>query len=109
VRVTLSDFLEKWDACCTEMRQVHRAGDKLFIDYSGQTMPIIEAATGEVHRVEIFVAVLGASSYTYAGASLSQQLPDWIASHVRCFEYMGYLFYLAQMRMSRDDMYYVVL
>ncbi len=71
------------------MRQVHRAGDKLFIDYSGQTMPIIEAATGEVHRAQIFVAVLGASSYTYAEASLSQQLPDWIASHVRCFEYMG--------------------
>ena len=71
------------------MRQVHRAGDKLFIDYSGQTMPIIEAATGEVHRAQIFVAVLGASSYTFAEASLSQQLPDWIASHVRCFEYMG--------------------
>ncbi len=71
------------------MRQVHRAGDKLFIDYSGQTVPVIEAATGEVHRAEIFVAVLGASSYTYAEASLSQQLPDWIASHVRCFEYMG--------------------
>jgi len=71
------------------MRQLHRAGDKLFIDYSGQSMPIIEAATGEVHRAQIFVAVLGASSYTYAEASLSQQLPDWIASHVRCFEYMG--------------------
>ena len=71
------------------MRQVHRAGEKLFIDYSGHTMPIIDAATGEVRRAEIFVTVLGASSYTYAEASLSQQLPDWIASHVRCFEYMG--------------------
>lgn len=71
------------------MRQVHRAGDKLFIDYAGQGVPIIDAPTGEVHRAQIFVAVLGASSYTYAEASLTQQLPDWIASHVRCFEYMG--------------------
>jgi transposase len=71
------------------MRQVHRAGEKLFIDYSGQTMPIIDAASGEIHRAEIFVAVLGASAYTYAEATLSQQLPDWIASHVRCFEFLG--------------------
>jgi len=71
------------------MRQIHRAGDKLFIDYAGQSVAIIDAATGEIHRAQIFVAVLGASSYTYAEASLTQQLPDWIASHVRCFEYMG--------------------
>jgi transposase len=71
------------------MRQIHRAGDKLFIDYAGQSVPIIDAATGEIHRAQIFVAVLGASSYTYAEASLTQQLPDWIASHVRCFEFMG--------------------
>lgn len=71
------------------MRQVHRAGEKLFIDYSGYTVPIINAATGEIRQAEIFVAVLGASSYTYAEASWSQQLPDWIASHVRCFEFMG--------------------
>lgn len=71
------------------MRQVHRAGDKLFIDYSGQTVPIIDAATGEVHRAQIFVAVLGASSYTYAEATMTQQLPGWIASHVRCFEFLG--------------------
>jgi transposase len=71
------------------MRQVHRAGEKLFIDYSGQTVPIIDAATGEVHRAQIFVAVLGASSYTYAEATLTQQLPDWIGSHVRCLEFLG--------------------
>ena len=52
-------------------------------------MPIIDAGTGEIRRAEIFVAVLGASSYTYAEATWSQQLPDWIASHVRCFEFMG--------------------
>jgi transposase len=71
------------------MRQVHRAGDKLFIDYSGQTVPLIDAASGEIQRAQIFVAVLGASSYTYAEATFTQQLPDWIASHVRCFEFMG--------------------
>lgn len=71
------------------MRQVHRAGDKLFIDYSGHTVGIIDGATGEIRRAEIFVAVLGASCYTYAEASWSQQLPDWIGSHVRCFEFLG--------------------
>jgi transposase len=71
------------------MRQVHRAGDKLFIDYSGHTVGIIDSATGEIRRAEIFVAVLGASCYTYAEASCSQQLPDWIGSHVRCFEFLG--------------------
>ena len=65
------------------MRQLHRAGDKLFIDYAGQNVPIIDAATGEIHRAQIFVAVLGASSYTYAEASLTQQLPDWIACSFR--------------------------
>jgi len=70
------------------MRQVHRAGDKLFIDYSGQTVALIDALSGEIRQAEIFVAVLGASSYVYAEATLSQQLPDWIASHVRCFEFM---------------------
>jgi transposase len=71
------------------MRQVHRAGEKLFIDYSGQTVSLIDAATGEIHRAQIFVAVLGASSYTYAEATMTQQLPDWIGSHVRLFEFLG--------------------
>ncbi len=71
------------------MRQVHRAGDKLFIDYSGDTVPIIDGASGEIRRAEIFVAVLGASGYVYAEATSTQQLPDWIASHVRTFEFMG--------------------
>ena len=70
------------------MRQVHRAGDKLFIDYSGDTVGIINGATGEIRKAEIFVAVLGASSYVYAEATWSQQLPDWIGSHVRCFEFL---------------------
>jgi transposase len=71
------------------MRQVHRAGDKLSIDYPGDTVPIINAGSGGIRRAEIFVAVLGASSYTFAEATWSQQLPDWIASHVRCFEFIG--------------------
>jgi transposase len=60
------------------MRQVHRAGDKLFIDYSGDTLPIIDAASGEIRRAELFIAVLGASNYTFAEANWTQQLPDWI-------------------------------
>jgi transposase len=71
------------------MRQVHRAGDKLFIDYCGNSVPIIDAGSGEIRSAQIFVAVLGASSYTYAEASFSQSLPDWIGSHIRTFEFLG--------------------
>ncbi len=71
------------------MRQVHRAGEKLFVDYAGQTMPIINPDTGEVRFAQIFVAVLGASNYTFAEATLSQKLPDWLGSHVRAFEFLG--------------------
>lgn len=69
------------------MRQHHKAGEKLFIDYAGQKIPITDPKTSEVRPAEMFVAVLGASNYTYAEASLTQQLPDWIGSHVRTFEY----------------------
>ncbi|MCP4204977.1 MAG: IS21 family transposase, partial [bacterium] len=71
------------------MRQQHKAGEKLFVDYCGQTVPITDPATGETHQAEIFVAVLGASNYTYAEATRSQKLPDWIGSHVRTFEFLG--------------------
>ena len=70
------------------MRQVHRAGDKLFIDYSGDTVAIIDAASGAIRFAEIFVAALGASSYVYAEATWTQQLPDWIGSHIRTFEHL---------------------
>ena len=63
------------------MRQTHHAGDKCFVDYAGQKPRLIEAATGEVTEVELFVAVLGASNYTYAEATRTQQIPDWLASH----------------------------
>jgi transposase len=69
------------------MRQDHRAGEKMFVDYAGQTVPIIDPATGEIHQAQIFVAVLGASNYTFAEATWSQSLPDWINSHVRAFSF----------------------
>ncbi len=71
------------------MRQEHRAGEKLFVDYAGQTVPIIDRTTGEERQAQIFVAVLGASNYTYAEATWTQGLPDWIASHMRTFRYLG--------------------
>jgi transposase len=71
------------------MRQVHKAGEKLFVDYAGHTVPITDRRTGEVLFAEIFVAVLGASSYLYCEATWSQGLPDWIGSHIRAFEFFG--------------------
>lgn len=72
------------------MRQTHLAGEKLFVDYCGQTMPIVDPDTGEMTcRAQIFVAVLGASNYTFAEATRSQQLEDWIMSHKRAFEFFG--------------------
>lgn len=71
------------------MRQAHVAGDKMFVDYSGKKARVVDAATGEVHDVELFVATLGASNLTYAEATYTQRGPDWIASHVRAFEYFG--------------------
>ena len=71
------------------MRQTHKAGDKLFIDYVGDTVPIIDRLTGEIRPAQIFVAVMGASNYAYAEATWTQSLPDWISSHVRAFRYFG--------------------
>ncbi len=71
------------------MRQVHLAGEKLFVDYAGRTMEVIDGITGEISTVQIFVAVLGASSYTYAEATYTQSLPDWIGSHARAFAFLG--------------------
>lgn len=71
------------------MRQDHRAGEKLFVDYAGKKPEIVNPQTGEVSSVELFVAVLGASNLTYAEATLTQRGPDFIASHVRAFRYLG--------------------
>ncbi len=71
------------------MRQSHRAGEKLFVDYSGKRPCYIDPVSGEVIFAELFVGVLGASNYTYAEATRTQQGPDWIASHQRAFAFLG--------------------
>jgi transposase len=71
------------------MRQVHRGGEKAFVDFAGQRPWIVDRRTGEVTAGELFVGALGASSYTYAEAMPSQELPHWITAHVRMFEYFG--------------------
>lgn len=71
------------------MRQTHKVGEKLFVDYCGQKVGVLDASSGERLEAEIFVAVLGASNYTYAEASWTQQLVDWIAAHERALEHFG--------------------
>ncbi len=71
------------------MRQDHRAGEKLFVDYCGPTVPIVNPDTGEFKQAQIFVAVLGASNYTFACASWSQKQADWINAHIKAFNYFG--------------------
>jgi transposase len=72
------------------MRQEHRAGEKLFVDYAGPTIPIYDSLTGEVMlRAQLFVTALGASSYVYAEATATQDLTDFVTAHVHAFEYMG--------------------
>jgi transposase len=71
------------------LRQVHTAGERMFVDFAGQRMEVVDGLTGEVRRAEVFVAVLGASSYTYAEATWSQSLPDWIAAHVNALAFFG--------------------
>ncbi len=71
------------------MRQDHKAGEKVFVDYCGSTVAITDPDTAEVKQAQVFVAVLGASNYTYAEASWSQGLYDWIGAHVHAFEYFG--------------------
>jgi transposase len=71
------------------MRQTHPAGERLFVDYAGQTVPVIDAATGEARPAQIFVAALGASNFTYAEARWTQSLPDWIGCHVNALANFG--------------------
>jgi transposase len=71
------------------MRQEHRAGEKLFVDYAGDTIAVQDPAGGPARRAQIFVAVLGASNYTFAEATWTQGLADWIGSHIRAFEFFG--------------------
>ena len=71
------------------MRQDHHAGEKLFLDFAGHTIPIVDPQTGEIRRAQLFLAVMGASSYTYAEALPSQELTHWCAANVRAFEFFG--------------------
>ena len=71
------------------MRQTHLAGERLFVDYAGQTLPMIDAVTGEIGRAQIFVAVLGASNYTYACATATQTSADWVGSIIDALEFIG--------------------
>jgi transposase len=79
-----------WRKCVTPpMRQTHLAGEKLFVDWAGDTLAVFDPTTGEEHRVHIFVAALGASNYTYAEARWSEMLPDWIGAHVNALAAIG--------------------
>ena len=84
------DLYRNWEGrLAPTMRQAHVAGEKMFVDYAGATLEVIDGATGEIRQAQIFVAVLGASSYTYAQATWSQTLPDWIGAHGRAFAFFG--------------------
>ena len=71
------------------MRQSHSAGERLFVDYAGQTVPVTDAVTGEISRAQIFVAVLGASNYTFARATATQTTADWVGSMIDALEFIG--------------------
>ena len=84
------DLYGAWRATLDRcLRHEHRAGEKLFVDYAGQTVPVQDRQTGELRSAQIFVAVLGASSYTYAEATWTPTLPDWIGAHTRAFAFFG--------------------
>src|SRR6185503_4435407 len=79
-----------WEARLSPtMRQSHVAGERMFVDYAGTTLEVIDASTGEALTAQLFVAALGASSYTYAEATWTQGLSDWIGSHTRTFAFIG--------------------
>ena len=71
------------------MRQNHEAGEKLFVDWAGDTIAVVDPATGIEHRARIFVAALGASNYTYAEARWTETLPDWTGAHVNALAAIG--------------------
>jgi len=85
------ELYQKWrKSLSISMRQEHLAGEKAFIDYAGQTVPIFNPDTGKIDfEAQIFIATLGASNYTFAEATASQKLPDWIKSHIRALEFFG--------------------
>src|SRR5205807_467824 len=85
------ELYRSWEAkLSVTMRQTHVGGDKLFVDYASDTVPVIvDRLTGEVRQAQIFVAVMGASSFTYVEATWTQALSDWIGAHTRAFAAIG--------------------
>jgi len=71
------------------MRQTHMGGEKVFVDFAGDTIDIFDPITGEAHAMKLFVAAMGASNYTYAEACRSESLPDWIGMHINLFRFLG--------------------
>ena len=89
-RSQFCDIYRRWQQLQKRsLRQVHKAGEKCFVDYCGPTVPIVNPHTGEIRESQVFVGVLGASNYTYAEATLTQSLPDWLASHSRMLTFFG--------------------
>lgn len=85
-----SELFRKWEKTLDlPMRQEHRNGEKMFVDYCGQTLPIIDPCTGEERDGQVFVAVMGASNYTYCEVTMTQSEQDWIEAHVRALDYFG--------------------
>ena len=85
-----AEHYRRWRATLDPvLRQEYRAGERAFVDYAGMAVDVVDPTTGAVRTAQIFVAALGASNYTYAEATWTQQLPDWIASHVRMLEFFG--------------------
>jgi transposase len=82
-------YLEFRQQLRRSMRQTHVGGEKLFVDYAGPTVPIIDAGSGEISQAHVFVAVWGASNYTYAEATAAEGKADWIAAHVNAFTFFG--------------------
>ena len=83
-------LFRKWNKSLDcSMRQTHKAGEKLFVDWAGTKVPIHDSITGEVHEACVFVATMGASNYTYAEAFWTMELQDWIEAHVRAFSFLG--------------------
>lgn len=84
------DLYSRWRSKLSPvMRQAHPGGEKAFVDYSGKKPRLVDPTTGELREVELFVMVLGASNYTFAEATATQKLDDFIGSHIRAFEYFG--------------------
>ncbi|HYZ39109.1 MAG TPA: IS21 family transposase [Stellaceae bacterium] len=84
------ELYRSWEARLSPtMRQAHPAGERLFVDYAGHPVEVVDGSTGELRAAQVFVAVLGASNYTYAEATWTQSLPDWTGSHVRTLGFLG--------------------